>query len=143
MESIEFLKPAFVLVFWTFIMWFWLYFTRIPAMQKAGIDPQQAASPSAGNWKEKLPSNVVSAADNYNHLHEQPVLFYALMAFAAISGGADATAFYIAWAYVALRIIHSLIHATVNIVMLRFAVFSLASITLMALGVKEGLRVFL
>ncbi|MEO1028637.1 MAG: MAPEG family protein [Pseudomonadota bacterium] len=142
MEITEFLKPALALVLWTFVMWFWLYFTRIPAMQKAKIDPQQASSPTVGDWKSKMPANVTSIADNYNHLHEQPVLFYALMAIAAISGGADMIAYYLAWGYVALRVVHSLIQATVNIVMIRFSVFSLASLVLMALGVKEALRIF-
>lgn len=143
MTAIEFLRPALALVLWTFVMWFWLYLTRIPAMQKAKIDPQQAASPSAGNWKEKLPPSVVSTADNYNHLHEQPVLFYALMLIAAVSGGADYIAWYLAWGYVGLRVVHSIVQATTNIVMIRFSIFSLASFVLFALGIKEALRVFL
>ena len=61
-----------------------------------------------------------SVADNYNHLHEQPTIFYALMFFAAMTGGGDATALKLAWAYVILRVLHSLVQATINRVDRRF-----------------------
>ncbi len=86
----EFLSPVLALVAWTLVMWIWMYATRIPAMNAAGIDPQEAAYP--GTWAHRLKSGVRSVADNYNHLHEQPTIFYALMFFAAMTGGGDATA---------------------------------------------------
>ncbi len=97
----QFLTPVPVLVTWTLIMWIWMYATRIPAMNKAGVDPQDAAHP--GTWAHRIPSSVRAVADNYNHLHEQPTIFYALMFFAALTGGGDATALRLAWAYVILR----------------------------------------
>ena len=84
----EFLTPVLALVCWTLVMWVWMYATRIPAMKQAGIDPQEAAYP--GTWSHRLRPGVRSVADNYNHLHEQPTIFYALMFFAAMTGGADA-----------------------------------------------------
>jgi len=137
--SAEFLSPVLALVAWTLVMWIWMYATRIPAMKAAGIDPQEAAYP--GTWVHRLRPGVRSVADNYNHLHEQPTIFYALMFFAALTGGADATALNLAWAYVALRIIHSLVQATFNRVMVRFGVFALATLLLMAMAVRELLRV--
>jgi hypothetical protein len=137
--STEFLTPVLVLVAWTLVMWIWMYATRIPAMKAAGIDPQEAAYP--GTWVHRLRPGVRSVADNYNHLHEQPTIFYALMFFAALTGGADATAFNLAWAYVALRIVHSLVQATFNRVMVRFGIFALATLTLMVMAVRELLRV--
>ena len=86
----EFLTPVLALVAWTFVMWIWMYATRIPAMKEAGIDPQDAAYP--GTWAHRLRAGVRSVADNYNHLHEQPTVFYALMFFAALTGGGDGTA---------------------------------------------------
>ena len=82
-----FLTPVLVLICWTMIMWIWMYATLIPAMQKAQINPDDARHP--GTYSDKLPANVRAVADNYNHLHEQPTVFYALMAFAALTGGAD------------------------------------------------------
>jgi hypothetical protein len=136
----EFLTPVLALVAWTLVMWVWMYATRIPAMKQAGIDPQEAAYP--GTWAHRLRPGVRSVADNYNHLHEQPTIFYALMFFAAPTGGGDGTALGLAWAYVALRIVHSLVQATFNRVMVRFSVFSLATLVLMAFTVRQLLRVF-
>lgn len=138
-SSSEFLTPVLALVAWTFVMWVWMYATRIPAMKAAGIDPQDAAYP--GTWAHRLRPGVRSVADNYNHLHEQPTLFYALMFFAAVTGGGDATALKLAWAYVLLRIVHSLIQATFNRVVVRFGVFAIASLVLMAFTFREALRI--
>jgi hypothetical protein len=136
----EFLTPVLVLVAWTLVRWIWMYATRIPAMKEAGIDPQDAAYP--GTWAHRLrrPS-VRSIADNYNHLHEQPTIFYALMFFAALTGGVDAFALKLAWAYVILRVVHSLVQATLNRVIVRFSVFAVGSLVLMIFTVRELLRV--
>ena len=80
------LSPMLALVLWTFVIWVWMYATRIPAMNAAGIDP--------GKIKQKgdldvLPVRVKQIADNYNHLHEQPVLFYALCTWTVLGGAAD------------------------------------------------------
>lgn len=135
----EFLSPVLALVAWTLVMWIWMYATRIPAMNAAGLDPQEAAYP--GTWAHRLKSGVRSVADNYNHLHEQPTIFYALMFFAAMTAGGDAISLNLAWAYVGLRVVHSLIQATINKVMLRFVVFSLGSIILMVLAGRQVLHI--
>lgn len=137
--TVQFLTPVLVLVAWTLVMWIWMYATRIPAMKEAGIDPQDAAYP--GTWAHRLrrPS-VRSVADNYNHLHEQPTIFYALMFFASLTGGGDSTALTLAWCYVGLRIVHSLVQATFNRVVVRFSVFALATIVLIVFTVLEILR---
>lgn len=140
MELKTFLLPVLALVIWTLIMWLWMYATRIPAMQKAGIDPDSARHP--GTYGDKLPAAVRSVADNYNHLHEQPTIFYALMFFAALTGGVDSFALNLAWAYVGLRILHSFVQIVIGKVMLRFATFVAASIPLFILAGKEALRVF-
>lgn len=135
----QFLSPVLVLVGWTLCMWAWMYATRIPSMKAAGIDPQAAAHPGS---LDRLPSRVRSVADNYNHLHEQPTIFYALMFFAALTGGGDGLAMTLGWAYVASRILHSLVQATINRVVVRFALFAAGSLVLVALAVKELVRVF-
>ena len=139
MTNAAFLTPVLVLVAWTLVMWVWMYATRIPAMKAAGIDPQEAAYP--GTWAHRLRPGVRSVADNYNHLHEQPTIFYALVFFAALTGGADATAAGLAWAYVVLRILHSLVQATFNRVLVRFGVFALGSLVLLVFTAREALRV--
>jgi hypothetical protein len=137
--STEFLMPVLALVAWTLVMWVWMYATRIPAMKAAGIDPQDAAYP--GTWAHRLRPGVRSVADNYNHLHEQPTIFYAVMFFAALTGGGDATALRLAWAYVLLRVVHSLVQATVNRVIVRFSIFALATLALAMITARELARV--
>jgi hypothetical protein len=126
------LLPILTLVAWSFVMWTWMYATRIPAMQKLNIDPQTRARNQTGT----LPEKVEQIADNYNHLHEQPTVFYALALVIHVGNWTDGLAISLAWVYVALRVLHSLVQATVNIVVLRFAVFSLSSLVLIALCVR-------
>jgi hypothetical protein len=122
------LTPALALIVWTFVMWLWMYATRIPAMRAAGIDP---AVVKRKDDIEKLPVGVKQIADNYNHLHEQPTTFYALLFYSHLVGVADALNLELAWAYVAFRIVHSLVQSTRNFVPVRFGVFVLASVMLM------------
>ena len=136
-----FLTPVLLLVCWTLIMWLWMYATRIPAMQKAGIDPDSARHP--GTYGSELPASVRSVADNYNHLHEQPTIFYALMLFAGVTGGADSLMMYLGYAYVGIRVLHSLVQITSPKVAMRFLVFSLGSLVLFVMAGKEVIRGFL
>jgi len=135
----EFLSPVLALVAWTLVMWVWMYATRIPAMKAAGIDPQEAAYP--GTWAHRLRPGIRPVADNYNQLHEQPTIFYALMFFAAMTGGGDGTSLALAWGYVALRVLHSLVQATFNRVIVRFSLFALGTVVLMVFAARQVLRV--
>ncbi|MBT8473088.1 MAG: MAPEG family protein [Marinicaulis sp.] len=124
------LTPVLALIVWTLIIWLWMYGTRIPAMQKAKINPQDALHPGSLSG---LPQSVRVVADNYNHLHEQPVIFYALAFYTHLAGNADSIAIVAAWAYVALRVVHSLVQILAKNVTMRFGAFVLASIALFVL----------
>lgn len=124
------LTPALALITWTLIVWAWMYALRIPAMQAANIDPQDASHPGSLNI---LPANVRSVADNYNHLHEQPTVFYALAFYSALVGNGGSTLVMLAWTYFGLRVVHSLIQCLGNKVMMRFSVFALSSLVLVAM----------
>jgi hypothetical protein len=130
--------PVLALVLWTLVIWVWMYATRIPAIQKAGIDPQEAARTRTLN----LPPEVMWVSDNYNHLMEQPTIFYAAAIAAQITGQADPINIGLAWTYVGLRIVHSFIQCTVNIVMLRFSVFTLSTVALAALALRTTAALF-
>jgi hypothetical protein len=130
------LTPVLALVAWSLVVWFWMYATRIPAMQKSGLDPQDARFPGS---LSVLPDSARQVADNYNHLMEQPTLFYALIFYLQLSGQTDATNVALAWAYVALRIVHSLVQGTINRVAIRFLVFALSSLVLIVLCVRSAL----
>ena len=124
------IPPVLALVAWTFVMWVWLYATRIPAMRAARIDLDKMRLTGA---KLELPPEVSRVADNYNHLHEQPTIFYAVALAAQLGGAIDAWSVGLAWSYVVLRVIHSFVQATRNVIMIRFFVFAAASLVLLLL----------
>lgn len=119
------------------VMFLWMYATRLPAMSRAKVNPQDAMHPGS---LSVLPSEARRVADNYNHLWEAPTLFYAMAFYVVVTGHADAVHAACAWAYLGLRILHSLVQATINKVMLRFALFSLSWVALGVMIVREVLR---
>ena len=104
------LQPVIALVLWTFVMWAWLYATRIPAIRAAGkaMDPAMTTA----DLNAVIPPRVRWKADNYNHLHEQPTLFYAVAIALAVTGAGAGLNLWLAWAYVAIRVVHSLVRGT-------------------------------
>lgn len=133
MHTATILQPAVALMGWTMVMWLWMYATRIPAMNAAKLDPDSLAKDPTRTLDDILPAAVQWKAHNYNHLHEAPTLFYAVCLVIAVAGQGNGTSASVAWAYVGLRVIHSIVQSTVNKVMVRFILFSLSSIVLMAL----------
>jgi hypothetical protein len=131
----DILGPVAALAAWSMVMWLWMYATRIPAMQRAKIDAQGLVGTTGQTLDNVLPAEVQWKAHNYNHLMEQPTVFYAVALALAIAGQGDGLNAQLGWAYVILRIVHSLVQATVNKVMLRFFIFILASLALIALCV--------
>lgn len=121
-------------------MWAWMYITRIPAIQAANMKMDQELP--NGQQMSELPAKVRWKADNYNHLQEQPTMFYAVAISLALLGAGDGTNLTLAWAYVIVRIIHSLHQALWNKIELRFAIFSVASLILITLIVRAAMTVF-
>ena len=123
-------------------MWIWMYATRLPAMKRAGLLDEPMIGGTGASLGPKLPLAVQWKADNYNHLMEQPTLFYAVALTLAFVGAGDSLNAMIAWAYVGLRIAHSLVQVTVNRVTIRFAIFMLSSLFLIMLIVHAVAIVF-
>ncbi len=139
MEASTILQPVVALGLWTAVMMIWMYATRIPAVGNADIPETEMGHPAG---MQMLPSEVRRIADNYNHLFEQPTLFYALCITIAVAGHVDAMAVNLAWAFVAIRVVHSLVQATVNVVLLRFGIFMVSWLVLIAMLVREALVIF-
>ncbi len=129
------IAPVVALVIWSLIMLIWLYATRIPAMAKAKLKPGQATKAAM----EALPS--ANVANNYNHLMEQPTLFYALCFALQFLDQANDINIGLAWLYVVIRVVHSLVQATVNAIPIRFLIFMLGSLVLMALALHAAIAV--
>ena len=142
MIGMDILQPVVALLAWTMVMWIWMYATRIPAMLKAGLDAKGMVGTTGASLRAQLPDTVSWKADNYNHLHEAPTLFYAVAIVLAIIGQGDGFNTTLAWAYVILRVLHSIVQATWNKVAVRFALFALSSLVLMALILHAAIGVF-
>jgi len=141
MENSPLLQPMVALILWTMLIWLWMYVTRIPAMNKAKIDTANLVGGTGGNLDELLPPQVQWKAHNYNHLLTEPTLFYAICVVLILSGQDFGLNVTIAWLYVGLRVLHSLIQVTVNRVMFRFMVFALSSLCIIALTIHAALAV--
>ena len=122
------LGPIVALVAWSLVMLIWLSIARAPYVRghvpdgSRGADVERA-HPGKPNWP----------AHNYQHLMEQPTLFYAIVLALVLMGFDAAINVYLAWGYVAFRILHSIVQATVNVVRIRFTLFALSSLCLIGL----------
>lgn len=136
----QLLQPVLVLVVWTLIMWAWMLITRVKAIiaMKMRLD---SCAPR-GEQMAKLPPEVRWKADNYNHLLEQPILFYVVVICLVILGVDSVIALYSAWAFTLLRVLHSIVQTSNNKIELRFKVFVLSNIPLMVLTIMALCEVF-
>lgn len=134
------LAPVVALVAWSLIIWLWMYATRLPAMSRAKMKPDPDAP--RGEQMNQLPAAVRWKADNYNHLMEQPTIFYAIALALALLGQGDGFNLTLAWGYVGVRVVHSLVQVMVNQIEARFALFVLSTFALIGLTVNACLAVF-
>ena len=141
MEYSPILAPVVALVAWTLVVMLWMVVTRMPAMKKAGIKLDGLVGGRGANLDGVIPDQVQWKSHNYAHLMEQPTLFYAIAITLALMGMGSGINYWLAWGYVGLRVIHSIVQATVNIVMYRFALFFLASLCLIGLTTHAALRI--
>lgn len=136
------LAPVVALVAWTLVIMAWMAVTRFKAFREMGINLGNIPAGSRGaNLDGKGPDWAQWKAHNYNHLMEQPTIFYAIVLTLALMGMDQPINQYLAWAYVLFRVVHSLIQCTSNIVKYRFPLFALASLCLLGLTVHAGARI--
>ena len=129
------------LVAWTLVMLVWMAIARRTAFAKLGISWGSIPRGSRGvNLDGRAPDEAQWPSHNYNHLMEQPTIFYAIALTLALMGMGSGINYWLAWGYVGLRVAHSLIQATVNFVPVRFFVFSASSIVLMIIAGRDLAR---
>jgi hypothetical protein len=136
------LVPVVALVAWTLIVCIWMMIARGGAFRRMGVTlsniPQGARGADLdGRGEDKAQWK----SHNYNHLMEQPTIFYAIAITLALMGMGGGINTWLAWGYVAFRILHSLVQATVNVVAYRLPIFLLATVCLVGLTVHAGARV--
>lgn len=136
------LQPVVALLAWTMVMWLWMYVTRIPAMQRAKIDVANLKGGTGKDLDAILPPQVQWKAHNYNHLLDEPMIFYAVCLVLAVIGHGEGINLAVAWLYVGLRVAHSLVQVTINRVAVRFLLFASSSICLIVLIFHAAIPIF-
>jgi len=133
---IPILAPAAVLVLWSLIMLTWMAATRLPALKKAGVDLSTNVGGRGQDLETVLPAKINWKAHNYAHLMEQPTIFYATVVILALAGVGSGINVALAWAYVIIRVVHSLVQATFNRVAVRFPLFLLSTLVLLVMAIN-------
>lgn len=135
------LMPAAVLVLWSLVMLFWMAGSRLPALSKLGGLGNAKPGGRGQDLEGVIPDHINWKAHNYAHLMEQPTLFYATVMILAILGATPLDVG-LAWGYAGIRVIHSLWQSTVNRVPVRFTLFLLSSMCLIALAIRALMATF-
>ncbi len=130
--------PFFAMLLLTLAVWVYMYVRRLTYIVTHHIDAQDLATPEQAS--EIMPAEIHRAAYNFRNLFELPVVFYALCLYLFVTGTVDGVYVAGAWAFVALRSVHSLIHCTANIVILRFASYMLGALVLWAMVLRAALN---
>jgi hypothetical protein len=137
METIPILAPAAVLVLWSLIVLLWMTATRFPAFARAGLKMSEAEPGSRYvDVEPMMPAKVNWKSHNYTHLMEQPTLFYAVVAVLALAGEGSGINASLAWAYVGIRVVHSIWQSTINIISVRVALFTASTLVLWGLAIN-------
>ncbi len=136
------LAPVVALVAWTLVVMLWMVVARLGQFRKLGVTLSNVPPGSRGVDLEGRADPVAQwKSHNYSHLMEQPTIFYAIALALALMDMGGGINLWLAWGYVGLRILHSLVQGTVNIVAYRFTLFFLASLCLLGLTVHAGARI--
>ncbi len=136
------LAPVVALVGWTLVVMVWALVARIPEMRRVGIDLGSARGGKPGGLDGVLAEAAQWKMHNYIHLTEQPVLFYAVAIVIALTGTGGGLNVALAWGYVGLRVVHSIVQGTSNIIKYRFALFALSSLALIMLTIHASLALY-
>ena len=141
MEYSPILVPVVALVAWSLVVMTWMAVTRIAAMKRVGIDLGSRVGGRGLHLEGVIPDEVNWKAHNYQHLMEQPTLFYAIAITLALMDMGSGLNYWLAWGYVGFRVLHSLVQATYNRVLHRTTLFGLSSLCLIGLTVHAAARI--
>jgi hypothetical protein len=136
------LVPVVVLVAWTLVVMVWMMIARMREFRRLGVTLSNIPDGARGiDLEGKAEASAQWKSHNYNHLMEQPTIFYAIALTLALMGMGGGINTWLAWGYVGFRIVHSMVQGTINVVRLRLTLFSLASLCLLGLTVHAGARI--
>ena len=127
--------PFFVMLLLTLVVWVYMYAKRIPFIQSLGDGVELTPNTLA----ELSPPDVANPSDNLKNLFEMPVLFYALCLYLFVTEQVDGAYVFAAWWFAGFRVLHSTIHCTINIVLLRFGLYAVSSVAVFFMAIRAGL----
>lgn len=138
MDQTAIFGPVFATIGVTFAVWTYMYARRIPFIQS--LDPNLALTPA--KLAELSPPAVANPSDNLKNLFEIPVIFYALALYLFATGSVDGTYVAAAWVFALFRALHSAVHCTVNVILVRFALYSVSSLAVWFIAARAALQHF-
>ena len=140
MDQAMIFGPFFAMIFLTLIVWVYMYVRRIGFITSNKLSPKDLAVP--GELARLSPPAVSNPSDNLKNLFEIPVLFYALMLYLFATKRVDAAYVDAAWVFVAFRAMHSAVHCTFNLVMLRFYLYLFSTLAVWFIAIRAALAYF-
>src|SRR5262249_48274272 len=132
--------PFFATMFLTLVVWVYMYFRRIHFINSNKISPNDLAV--SGALARLSPSALSNPSDNLKNLFEMPVLFYALALYLFVTNQVDAAYVYAGWTFVGFRALHSAVHCTFNLVLLRFWLYATSTIALWFIVLRTAFAYF-
>ncbi|MGL6338695.1 MAG: MAPEG family protein [Waterburya sp.] len=133
-------SPFLATVFLTLIVWVYMYICRINFITSRKLAPRELAIP--GKLAEISPPNVSNPSDNLKNLFEIPVLFYALVLYLFVTKQVDTVYVCAAWIFVVFRVLHSVVHCTFNLVMLRFYLYLFSTLAVWFIAIRAAFTHF-
>ncbi len=134
-------SPFFAMVFLTFLVWIYMYIRRINFITSKKIRPQDFAA-SSTTLAQISPANVSNPSDNFKNLFEMPIIFYAFVLYLFITKQVDTIYINASWIFVVFRILHSVVHCTFNLIMLRFYLYLFSAIAIWFMTIRAALMYF-
>ena len=140
MDRHQILGPVLAMMLLTLVVWIYMYARRIPFIRSLDMAPQQL---TPAELARRSPPAVSNPSDNLKNLFEVPVLFYVLALYLFVTDQVDAAFVVAAWLFVLFRVLHSAVHCTINIVMLRFALYAASCACVFYILVRSAMIYFL
>ncbi|WP_310427050.1 MAPEG family protein [Chamaesiphon sp. VAR_48_metabat_135_sub] len=134
MNQTAIFSPFFATVFLTLVVWVYMYIRRIAFITTNKFSPKELAIP--GRLAQLSPASVSNPSDNFKNLFEMPVLFYVLVFYLFITEQVDTVYINSAWIFVVFRALHSMVHCTFNLVMLRFYLYLVSSLSVCFIAIR-------
>ena len=131
--------PFFSMILLTMVVWVYMYARRIPFIRRSGLRDDQLTPMELARIS---PPAVATPSDNLKNLFETPTIFYALVLYLHVTQSVDTVYLAAAWVFVAFRALHSAVHCTFNLILLRFSLYAISTLALWFIAVRAAIRVF-